>query len=132
AASAHHCKPTSSWFCTLWGANCSCLPAIMLDSCSESLQGFVQQSRVDVQYLTDLLSRKRVKYGNVGTEHYRKNGDYRYSAGGSNYDAGSYRFYPNGVRCIGYSNPRFDLYVVNGGKLFLINREGARLEGKVR
>lgn len=88
--------------------------------------------RVDVQYLADLLSGKRVKYGNVGTEHYRKNGDYRYSAGGSNYDAGSYRFYPNGVRCIGYSNPRFDLYVVNGGKLFLINREGARLEGKVR
>ncbi len=88
--------------------------------------------RVDVQYLAGLLSGKRVKFGNIGTEHYRKNGDYRYSAGGSNYDAGSYRFYPNGVRCIGYSNPRFDLYVVNGGKLFLINREGARLEGKVR
>ncbi|MGR3620720.1 hypothetical protein, partial [Pseudophaeobacter sp.] len=50
AASAHHCKPTSSWFCTLWGANCSCLPAIMLDSCSESLQGFVQQSRVNGEY----------------------------------------------------------------------------------
>ncbi|MGR3622231.1 hypothetical protein, partial [Pseudophaeobacter sp.] len=49
AASAHHCKPTSSWFCTLWGANCSCLPAIMLDSCSESLQGFVQQSRAEVE-----------------------------------------------------------------------------------
>ncbi|KIC21518.1 hypothetical protein [Leisingera sp. ANG-Vp] len=88
--------------------------------------------RVSGQYLTKLLSGKKVKFGSAGTEQYRKDGGYRYSTGGQNYNAGSYKFYADGVRCIGYSNLRYDLYVVNNGKLVVINREGGRFEGKVR
>ncbi len=38
-----HCKPTSWLSGTSSGPSCSCLPAIILDSCSESLTRFVQQ-----------------------------------------------------------------------------------------
>ena len=44
AASAIHYTKVSSWSCRSSGANCSCLPAIMLDSYSESPAQFMQQS----------------------------------------------------------------------------------------
>ena len=45
AASTPCYTTASSWSFTLWVTNCSCPPAIMLDSPSESLKRFVQQSR---------------------------------------------------------------------------------------
>lgn len=87
---------------------------------------------VDHKWLERTLSNKKVVFSAGGTEHYRKNGAYRFSAGGQRYDADGYQFYSNGVRCIAYSNPRFDRYVVNDGTLILINWQGERYEAKVR
>ncbi len=87
--------------------------------------------RVDSAYLEKLLTKKKVQFEG-GVEHYRSGGKYRYSAGGQKYDAPAYSFYNSGVRCIGYNQPRFDLYVVNGGKLILVNANGGRFEGKVK
>jgi hypothetical protein len=88
--------------------------------------------RIDAGYLKDLLAGNKVKFNFGGTEHYRKSGKYRYSDAGQTYDADTFRFYKNGVRCIGYGQPRFDLYVVNNGKLLLVNVVGGRYEAKVR
>ncbi len=88
--------------------------------------------RVDAGYLQGLLPGKKVRFSAGGVEHYRPNGKYRYSGGGRTYDADSYRFYKNGVRCIGYSEPRFDLYVMNKGKLVLVNAVGTRYKAKVK
>jgi len=87
---------------------------------------------VDHKWLEKTLSNKKVVYSSGGTEHYRKNGSYRFTAGGQKYNAGGYQFYSSGVRCIAYSEPRFDRYVVNGGKLVLINWQGERYVAKVR
>lgn len=86
---------------------------------------------VNAAYLQKLLVGKKVKFGGDGTEVYHKNGTYTYRASGGNYDAPSYKFYANGVRCINYPDPRFDLYVVNDKRLLLINAGGGRIVGKV-
>lgn len=87
---------------------------------------------VDHKWLEKNLSNRKVVYSTGGTEHYRRNGSYRFTAGGQKYDAGGYQFYSNGVRCIAYSNPRFDRYVVNNGKLVLINWQGERYDAVLR
>ena len=87
--------------------------------------------RLTGDYLNKTLTGKKVKYDG-GTEHYRSKGRYRYQAGSDTYDAPSYHFYDNGIRCIGYSQARYDMYVVNNGKLVLINWHGGRYEGKLR
>ncbi len=68
-----------------------------------------------------------------GTEHYREDGSYRYTAStGETYDAPHYQFYDSGFRCIDYpNNPRFDFYVVHDGKLVLINYQGGRFPGEL-
>lgn len=87
--------------------------------------------RVDAAYLQKLLTGKMVNFGSDGTEIYNKNGTYTYRTSAKSYDAPSYKFYNNGVRCINYSNPRFDLYVVNEKRLILVNAKGNRMEGKL-
>ena len=67
-----------------------------------------------------------------GTEDYRSNGAYRWvDRNGRKFDAPAYRFYDNGIRCIGYAVPRFDYYVVNDGRIVLINSAGERYTGRL-
>ncbi|MEV8465859.1 hypothetical protein AB0T83_03575 [Fluviibacterium sp. DFM31] len=87
--------------------------------------------RVSGDYLQNLLTGKKVKYGSEGTEVYKTDGSYAYLAGGKSYAAPAFRFYANGTRCIDYSSPRFDLYVVRDKKLVLLNAQGNRLAGQV-
>ncbi len=87
---------------------------------------------LDQVALKKQLTSRKVKYSDGGTEQYRKNGNYRYSADGQQYTAPSYKFYPSGVRCIAYSKLRYDRYVVNNGKLVLINTHGGRYEATVK
>lgn len=85
-------------------------------------------------FLKKTLAGKRVQYkfdGSTGTEQYKADGSYAYKLNRDVYSAPDYRFYSNGVRCIGYDNPRYDRYVVNGGKLVLINTQGGRFEGRL-
>jgi hypothetical protein len=88
--------------------------------------------RVDASYLENCFQEKKLSYGSDGTEVYHKNGSYTYRTSGGNYDAPSYKFYANGVRCINYANPRFDLYVVNEKCLILVNAKGWRGEGTLK
>ncbi|MBE1285606.1 MAG: hypothetical protein GJ676_20005 [Rhodobacteraceae bacterium] len=83
-------------------------------------------------WLEKTLTNKKVKFETGGVEHYRKDGTYRFTTGGQRYDATGYQFYSNGVRCIAYSTPRFDRYVVNNGQLVLINWQGSRYDAKIR
>lgn len=88
--------------------------------------------KVDDAYLQKLLTGRKVKFQYGGTEHYKKNGSYRYSDSSGSYTAKSYKFYSSGVRCIGYPTARFDRYVVDGKTLVLINSVGGRYEAKVK
>jgi hypothetical protein len=86
--------------------------------------------RVDAAWLEENLAGMRVVFDD-GTEVYGADGIYSYVAGSQQWDAPGYRFYDNGVRCIGYGTPRFDYYLVNGGQLILINSNGERFEGQL-
>ncbi|WP_146346616.1 hypothetical protein [Falsiphaeobacter marinintestinus] len=86
--------------------------------------------RVTADFLAKTLEGKEVKYDG-GTETYRTDGSYAYKAGSETWKAPGYRFYKDGVRCIDYSKPRYDLYVVNNGKLVLVNWGGGRYEGRL-
>ena len=86
--------------------------------------------KVGTAWLEKSLAGHRVKFSD-GTEHYNDNGTYTYKAGNQSWDAPGYKFYSSGLRCIDYATPRFDLYVVNDGKLVLINSGGSRLVGKI-
>jgi hypothetical protein len=87
--------------------------------------------RVDAAFLSANLSGKRVRYRGDGTERYHKDGSYSYQSEGLVWPAPSYKFYSNGVRCIDYPTPRFDLYVVNNKKLVLVNMQDWRGIGRV-
>jgi hypothetical protein len=86
--------------------------------------------KVNKAWLEKTLAGKKVKF-KEGTEIYQKDGSYRCKVQNGAYDAPSYRFYDSGFRCIGYSNPRFDYSVVNGGKLYQINASGNRFQGRI-
>jgi len=85
---------------------------------------------VDAAWLSQTLVGMRLVFDD-GTEVYGEDGSYSYVAGSQQWDAPSYRFYDNGVRCIGYDQPRFDYYVVNDGNLFLVNSQGNRFVGQL-
>lgn len=87
--------------------------------------------RVNTSWLERTLGGKRLVF-QVGTEHYNADGSYRWQTGNQSWDAPGYRFYNNGFRCIDYPAPRFDFYVVNDGKLILINGNGERYVGRIR
>ena len=101
---------------------------------SPSIEGRVTfdaaDKRVNAKWLEKNLSGRRVRFDD-GTEHYKVDGSYSYKAGSNTWDAPEYRFYNNGLRCIGYSSLRYDIYVVNGGKLVLINGSGNRFVGRI-
>lgn len=109
-------------------ADASCpAEAPVIDSRVNLVEG---DKLVNAAWLERNLAGRRVKY-DVGTEHYEADGSYYYRAGSNRWDAPSYRFYKNGWRCIGYPTPRFDFYVVNDGRLVLINADGWRGVGRV-
>jgi hypothetical protein len=87
--------------------------------------------RVSAAWLNDTLSGNRLVLSE-GTEVYNSDGSYSYLIDGDTYNAPSYRFYDNGLRCTDYPSPRFDLYVVNNGSLVLINGQGGRYVGELR
>ena len=89
------------------------------------------EQQVSQSWLEDNLTGRKVVFDD-GREDYKKNGTYVYRAGGQSFRADSYRFYADGTRCIGYSNPRFDRYAVKDGALILINAGGGRFEGTVK
>lgn len=86
--------------------------------------------RVDAAWLEQNLAGKSLVF-DEGAESFNPDGSYSYSAGGQQWDAPSYVFYDNGVRCIAYSPPRFDYYVVNAGQIVLVNAQGQRFIGRV-
>jgi hypothetical protein len=86
--------------------------------------------RVNAAWLEQNLAGKRLVFDD-GTEVYNADGSYSYRAGNQSWDAPSYVFYENGVRCIGYGTPRFDYYVVNNGQLVLVNAQGQRFVGRL-
>lgn len=86
--------------------------------------------RVNKAWLEKTLAGKRVKFAE-GTEIYNADGSYTYKVTDGSFSAPEYRFYDSGFRCIGYSDPRFDFYVVNNGKLYLINGNGGRFQGRI-
>ena len=88
--------------------------------------------KVNAAWLQKNLSGRKVVYPGKEFETYSANGSYSYTANGQAWKANSYRFYDNGVRCIGYDKPRFDLYVVNNGKLVLVNQQKQRYVGEIR
>lgn len=94
------------------------------------LQGGDQ--RVNAAWLKKTLSGRKVVFPSGEYEQYWDNGSYSYHSGSQKWAANSYQFYDTGMRCIGYSNPRFDLYVVNDGKLILVNQNKERFVGRIK
>lgn len=86
---------------------------------------------VNAAWLEKTLGGMKVVFEGEGRENYKADGSYSYTAGSNTWSAESFRFYNDGTRCIGYSNPRFDRYVVRDSKLVLINAQGDRLVGKL-
>lgn len=86
--------------------------------------------RIGGDQLSDAVSGKKVKFGSIGTEHYKADGSYVYQDNSGKYAAKSVKFYKDGSRCLNYDRgPRYDMYVVVDGGLVLINRDGGRYEG---
>lgn len=85
--------------------------------------------KLNAQWLQQNLAGKKVHYDG-GVEQYHKNGSYIYKSDGGSFKAPAFRFYDNGARCIDYDQPRIDFYVINSGKLVLINSQGGRYEAK--
>ncbi|WP_170429282.1 hypothetical protein [Ruegeria arenilitoris] len=88
--------------------------------------------KVNAAWLQKNLAGRKVVYPGKEVETYAADGSYSYKANGQTWSAGSYKFYDNGMRCIGYAKPRFDLYVVNDGKLVLVNEGKGRYVGQIR
>ncbi len=86
--------------------------------------------RVNAAWLTKTLSGKRLALPR-GVEIYNTDGTYNFKTKSQTQSAKSYKFYNNGIRCIDYPNPRFDLYVVNNGTLVLISGGGGRIAGRL-
>lgn len=84
--------------------------------------------RVNAKWLTENLAGRKV-YFNRGKEDYKNDGSYAFSFSGKSDNAPGYKFYNSGMRCIDYPpKSRFDLYVVNNGKLIMIDSMGRRFE----
>lgn len=87
---------------------------------------------MNAAWLQKNLAGRKVVYPGNEVETYSSDGSYSYKANGQTWTANDFRFYDNGMRCIGYSNPRFDLYVVNNGQLVLVNAQKQRYVGQIR
>ncbi|AXT28198.1 hypothetical protein D1823_17470 [Ruegeria sp. AD91A] len=88
--------------------------------------------KVNAAWLQKNLGGHKVVYAGKDTETYFADGSYSYKSKGQTWKANTYKFYDNGMRCIGYQKPRFDLYVVNDGKLVLVNEKKERYVGQIR
>lgn len=85
--------------------------------------------RVNAAWLQNNLAGHRILFDGW-SESYHSNGEYSYKSNYGNDHAPGFKFYDNGFRCIDYKKPRFDLYVVNDGKLVMIILAGVRFEAK--
>jgi hypothetical protein len=81
--------------------------------------------RVGGDVIEKLVAGQKVRFGSA-YEHYKRNGSYVFNDGNRQHKPDGYKFYSSGVRCLNYQEPRYDLYVVNGDKLVLINANGGR------
>ena len=88
--------------------------------------------KVNAAWLQKNLAGRKVVYPGNLVETYKPDGSYSFKADGQVWAASAYKFYENGMRCIGYEQPRFDLYVVNNGQLILVNEQKQRYVGKIR
>ena len=88
---------------------------------------------VGASWMKKNLVGRQVDFGQGNTENYLADGGYFYKTPSATWTPKGYRFYRNGLRCLDYPNgPRYDMYVVNSGKLYLINAQGQRFQGKLR
>ncbi|WP_068306654.1 hypothetical protein [Pararhodobacter sp. CCB-MM2] len=113
---------------TATGAKATCP-----DNPTWSVAPFLQpgDQRIDYWWLIETLGQSRVTYPG-GREEYLAGGLYRFTAGDQSWDAPRYRFYRDGARCIDYpQGARVDYYVLNGGRLVLINADGTRSIGLI-
>lgn len=95
-----------------------------------SIKTAADEQRVNAEWLQKTLVGRKLSYS-IGSEHFGADGSYKWVSGSQEFAAGSYKFYADGTRCIGYGNPRFDRYVVKDGKIFLINAGGERHQAKL-
>lgn len=86
--------------------------------------------RVSGEFVKKTVLGRQVRYED-GYEDYRANGDYFYVTPSQRFTADGYVFYADGSRCLNYPTPRYDLYVIRGNKLWVINQGGGRFEGRV-
>lgn len=88
---------------------------------------------VSVKWIKTNLVGRKVDFGKIGSENYIADGSYFYKTRDAKFTPKGYKFYNNGMRCLDYANgPSYDKYVVNDGKLFLINGVGERIQAKLR
>lgn len=103
------------------------------DNSPWSVAPFLQpgDQRIDYWWLTETLGNGRIEYPG-GTEEFLPGGRYRFTAGAQSWEAPAYRFYRDGARCIDYpQGARVDYYVLNSGRLVLINADGTRSIGLI-
>lgn len=91
--------------------------------------------RVNAGFLENALVGHTVLYdlgGGTATEQFARDGSHVWSSGGASRTAPTFRFYRDGVRCIGYAQPRFDLFVIANKRLVLIDTAGQRHGGALQ
>jgi hypothetical protein len=81
--------------------------------------------KINGDVVAKLVAGQKVRFGKA-YEHYKRNGSYVFNDGQRQHKPDGFVFYSNGIRCLNYAQPRYDLYVVNGNKLVLINANGGR------
>jgi len=82
--------------------------------------------RLTAEALSSRVAGKRLEFSYGASETYAPDGSYAYREGDQIYSAPGYALYPDGSRCIAYPSPRYDLYVLEGRTLVLINQSGER------
>ncbi len=116
----------------------ACFPTALLAKCPNKAPQFAWlikggDKRISGDEVKNMLADKVFSFGSAGAENYSSDGTYFYSVGKKSFDKAKYKFYEDGSRCINYaSKPRFDLYVMSGKKLVLVNQKNERFSGKIK
>jgi len=88
--------------------------------------------RISGEQLSKMVVGKSVKLKG-GTEVYGDNGGYKFIQKGKVSEPEDLRIYDDGSRCISYGlNKVVNLYVLNGGKLYLITGDGGRSRARIK
>ena len=90
--------------------------------------------RVTGKQVKSMVFGKIVKFKDGSKEHYKANGTYVFQDNSKTYPPVDYKFFKDGKRCMYFDGGgrRCDMYVMNNGKLVLINAQGKRYPTTVR